>query len=29
MRDISLPAIGGSWATQNLTTENPPGTPPW
>lgn len=29
LQETWLPAIGGSWATQNLSTENPPDTPPW
>jgi hypothetical protein len=29
LQETYLPAIGDKWATQNLTTENPPATPPW
>jgi hypothetical protein len=29
LRESWLPAIGDNWLTQNLTTENPPATPPW
>jgi Alpha-L-arabinofuranosidase B, catalytic len=29
LQETYLPAIGGSWTTQNLSAENPPGTPPW
>jgi len=29
LRESWLPAIGDNWLTQDLTTENPPATPPW
>ena len=29
LQETWLPAIGASWSTQNLSTENPPATPPW
>jgi hypothetical protein len=29
IQETYLPAIGDKWVTQNLSTENPPATPPW
>ena len=29
LQETWLQAIGDKWATQNLSTENPPATPPW
>ncbi|HUN35890.1 MAG TPA: hypothetical protein VMU95_28160 [Trebonia sp.] len=29
LQETYLPAIGSSWSTQDLSAENPPGTPPW
>ncbi|HTU75365.1 MAG TPA: arabinofuranosidase catalytic domain-containing protein [Trebonia sp.] len=29
LQETYLPAIGGTWSSQDLSTESPPGTPPW
>ena len=29
LQETYLPAIGDNWTSQDLTAENPPGTPPW